>query len=227
MKTSTTASARPSTASGTRLRRLSVIGLAGLVAPVALAACSGEPTVTAAPTAPSAAATAPATPTTTSETTTSSSPTVTATALPRRADRSIRQTIKDPVLGHTITATKLARNVPFPKGNPVAQENFELVGVYLVVDMGSRYTAPVDSTLFTLKTSSSPNVVPATTEFNKSFGGPLQTGAREELRRGWVFFKLDRGWDGQLQLSFNRPAYAVSTTGQKIPAKTFTVKIWG
>src|SRR6478735_508496 len=124
MKTSAPATTRPSTASGARLRRLAV---AGLVAPVvALAACSGESPVTADPTAP--AGTTPAATSTSTTSTTTAAPTTAAptTAAPAKySTRTIKAVIKDPQLGHTITALRISRGLPFPKNQPVGAEAYE------------------------------------------------------------------------------------------------------
>jgi hypothetical protein len=153
MKTSAAAPARPSTAPSTRLRRLAVIGL---VAPaVALAACSGESPVTADPTAPSG--TTAATSTTSAPTETSASPSTTTApstaatdgpATDKVAYTSIKAVIKDPDLGHTITAVRLARHLKWPSGQPVGAEQFEIVGVRVTAAAGSRYSASIDPSMF-------------------------------------------------------------------------------
>jgi hypothetical protein len=225
MKTSTTAIARPTSALGARLRRFAVVGL---VAPVvALAACSGEPAVTADPPAPTGTGTSAATPSTsaTDTATTSAVPTATATALPKRTDTAINKTITDPILGHKITATRIARNLPWPKGNPVSQEQFELVGVFLDVQAGSRYSADVYPWMFTLRAAPTNTYVQSTQEFNTFFGGSLTAATRGQDRKGWVFFKMDRGSTGPLTLAFHRPAYQVSNTGKAIPKQAFGVQV--
>jgi hypothetical protein len=223
MKTSAPAHARPSTASGARLRRLAVVGL---VAPVvALAACSGESPVTADPTAPAGttpAATSSSTASTTTAPTTTAAPTTAAPA--KYSTRTIKAVIKDPQLGHTITALRVSRNLPFPKNQPVGAEAFEIVGVKVEFAAGSRYSASLDPKMLTLiATSPKQNVAP-TAEFGKAYkADPLLTTKRDDRDRGWVFFKVDKGTTSTLRLAFNRPAYAVSTTDKNIPAKTFSV----
>jgi hypothetical protein len=223
MKTSAPATTRPSTASGARLRRLAV---AGLVAPVvALAACSGESPVTADPTAP--AGTTPAATSTSTTSTTTAAPTTAAptTAAPAKySTRTVKAVIKDPQLGHTITAMRVSRGLPFPKNQPVGAEAFEIVGVKVEFAAGSRYSASLDPKMLTLiATKPKQNVAP-TAEFGKAYkADPLLTTKRDERDRGWVFFKVDKGTTTALRLAFNRPAYAVSTTDKSIPAKTFSV----
>ena len=223
MKTSAPATTRPSTASGARLRRLAVVGL---VAPVvALAACSGESPVTAEPTAP--AGTTPAATSTSTTSTTTAAPTTAAptTAAPvKYSTRTVKAVIKDPQLGHTITAMRVSRGLPFPKNQPVGAEAFEIVGVKVEFAAGSRYSASLDPKMLTLiATNPKQNVAP-TAEFGKAYkADPLLTTKRDERDRGWVFFKVDKGTTTALRLAFNRPAYAVSTTDKNIPAKTFSV----
>jgi hypothetical protein len=221
MTTSAPASARPSTATGARLRHLAVVGL---VAPVvALAACSGEAPVTADPTAPAGTTPATSTTTTTSETTTTTaSPTSTPPA--KFSTRTIKAVIKDPDLGHTITALRVSRNLPFPKNQPVGAEAFEIVGVKVEFDAGSRYSAALEPSMLTLIAASPKQNVPVTSEFGKAFkADPLKTTKRDDRDRGWVFFKVDKGTTSSLRLAFNRPAYEVSTTDKSITAKTFSV----
>jgi hypothetical protein len=231
MKTSAAARTRPSTASGLRLRRLAVVGL---VAPVvALAACSGESPVTADPTAPAGTAPAGTTPATTSTSTSSTTTTTTApttTAAPatpapaKYSTRTIKAVIKDPQLGHTITALRISRNLPFPKNQPVAAQAFEIVGVKIEFDAGSRYSASLSPSMLTLIATSPKQNVPVTAEFGKAYkADPLKVTKRDDRDRGWVFFKVDKGTTSALRLAFNRPAYAVSTTDKNIPAKTFSV----
>jgi hypothetical protein len=218
MKTSAPASARPSAAPGTRLRRLACVGL---VAPVvALAACTGEAPVTADPTTP--AGTTPVATSTTSEVPTTT-PSTTSTP-PKASTRIIKAVIKDPELGHTITALKVVRNLPFPKNQPVGAAAFEVVGVKVEFDAGSRYSAALEPSMLSLIAASPKQNVPITTEFGKAYKvDPLLTTKRDDRDRGWVFFKVDKGTTSYLRLAFNRPAYEVTTTDKSIKAKTFSV----
>ena len=225
MKTSTTAPPRPSTARGARLRRLSVLAL---VAPVVvLAACSGESAVTADPTAPVGAATSPVTSTTTTTAapTTSDVPTATAAVTPAKfSTRNINAVIKDPDLGHTITALKLSRGLPFPSNQPIGAEAFEIVGVKVEFKAGTRYSAALEPSMLTLVAVDPKQNVAATAEFGKAYRAqPLTTAKRGDTTRGWLFFKVDRGTTSALRLAYNRPAYQVSTTDKNINAKTFSV----
>ncbi|KRB47793.1 hypothetical protein ASD90_05640 [Terrabacter sp. Root181] len=200
--------------------------MVGLVAPVvALAACSGESPVTADPTAPAGttpAATSSSTASTTTAPTTTAAPTSAAPA--KYSTRTIKAVIKDPQLGHTITALRVSRNLPFPKNQPVGAEAFEIVGVKVEFAAGSRYSASLDPKMLTLVAARPKQNVAPTAEFGKAYkADPLLTTKRDDRDRGWVFFKVDKGTTSTLRLAFNRPAYAVSTTDKNIPAKTFSV----
>jgi len=227
MKTSAAAPARPSTPTRTRLARLAVVGL---VAPVvALAACSGESAVTADPTAPSGM-TAPggttAAPTTSAPTETSAATSSPSDTVPvdKPVSTAINATIKDPDLGHTITASRIVRHFSWPSEQPVGAKSFEIVGVWVTFAAGSRYSAPVDPAMLSLVAANPNQKVVPTTEFAKRWGAtPLKAAKRAERTGGWVFFKVNRGTTNALNLAFNRPAYQVSTTGKNIGAKTFSV----
>jgi len=138
----------------------------------------------------------------------------------------IKATIQDPDLGHTITATRLARHLRWPSGQPVGAEQFEIVGVRVRVTAGSRYSANVTPSMFSLVPSTPRQNITPTSEFSQRWGAvPLKPAQRSQTTSGWVFFKVDRGTASALQLVFNRPAYQVSTTGKTIPAKAFPVAL--
>ena len=231
MKTSAPAPARPSTAPRAQLRRLAVVGL---VAPVvALAACSGGSGATAdataqAATAPAStstssttAAPSTATPSTTSTTSTTSTG---GSIVDRPVAKKIAASIADPDLGHTIKAAIVVRHFPWPAGQPVGAKQFEIVGVWVSVAAGSRYSASVEPSMFSLVAASPAQTVRPTAEFAKQWGAtPLKAAARSQKTAGWVFFKVNRGTTSALSLAFNRPPYKVSTTGKTIPQKTFSV----
>ncbi|MBB2986890.1 hypothetical protein [Terracoccus luteus] len=196
------------------LRRLAVVGAVASLALVG-ACSSDEPGPT-----PSASGSVSSS---TSATPTSSAPTT--TAAPKRTDKKITKEIKDPVLGHVITATTLSRNVPFPAGNPVGEDAFEIIGVQVTVKAGSRYSADVQPGMFTVRTASAATQVKPTAEFGSRLGAPLVAAKRAETKTGWLFFKVDRGSTGAVTLTFNRPAYEVSTTGVDIKAQAFKVDL--
>ncbi len=198
------------------LRRLAVTGV--VLSLAALGACSSgasdtSPTGSAAPAGTNPVA-GTSVPTSTASTTTA----------PARVDKAVKVEIKVATLGHVITATKLSRNIPWPAGNPVAAASYEIVGVQLTVNAGDRYSADVQPSMFTLKPGTGAPITP-TTEFGKTLGAPLDVAKRGEKKTGWLFFKVDRGSSGALQLTFNRPAYTVKTTGASIPAAAFSKPI--
>lgn len=201
---------------GRSLRHVTVAGV--VLSMAALGACSSD----ASDTSPSASATPGATSPGTS-TSVPTSPAATTTT-PARADKTVKVQLKDDILEHVVTATKLSRNIPWPAGNPVAAASFEIVGVQLTVDAGDRYSADVKPSMFTLKPGAAAPVTP-TTEFGKTLGAPLDTTKRAQKKTGWLFFKVDRGSSGALQLTFNRPAYTVKTTGKEIKAAAFSKPI--
>lgn len=180
--------------------------------------------MTADPTAP--AGTTPATSTTSTTTTEATTTTASPTSTPpaEYSTRTIKAVIKDPDLGHTITALRVSRNLPFPKNQPIGAEAFEIVGVKIEFDAGTRYSAALEPSMLTLIAASPKQNVPVTTEFGAAFkADPLKTTKRDDRDRGWVFFKVDKGTTSSLRLAFNRPAYEVSTTDKNIKAKTFSV----
>lgn len=210
--------------------RLRLTTAAAAVSLAALAACSSETPVTQSP-SPGEASTSTGAAVAAGETSSESSAaaptstTSTTTTAPPRTDKAVNATITVPTLGHAIVATKLSRNIPWPAGNPVAAERFEIVGVEMKVTAGSRYSADVKPAMFVLGTTKGPQPVAPATEFGSRFGKPLATAARGTTQIGWVFFKLDRGAGGDLRLTFKRPLYKVSTTNTTIPAADYAVTL--
>ena len=225
MKTLTRPSDAPSTTSRTRLRQLCAAAV--VVPALALTACSGESAVTADPTAPatsaatsSATTSAPTEPTTEKAAATTPPP----AAVEKVSYKNLNAVIKDPDLGHTITATRLARHLKWPAGQPIGAEQFEIVGVRVRFEPGKRYSATLEPSMLSLVASNPKQTVPATNEFKGLWSAKdLTTATRDKWSSGWVFFKVNRGTTSALTLAFNRPAYEVSTTDKNIKAKTFTV----
>lgn len=229
MKTLTRPSDAPSTTSRTRLRQLCAAAV--VVPALALTACSGESAVTADPTVPAtAAATSSATTTTapTAEATTEKAAATTPppAAVEKVSYKNLNAVIKDPDLGHTITATRLARHLKWPAGQPIGAEQFEIVGVRVRFEPGKRYSATLEPSMLSLVASNPKQTVPATNEFKGLWSAKdLTTATRDKWSSGWVFFKVNRGTTSALTLAFNRPAYEVSTTDKNIKAKTLTVAL--
>jgi hypothetical protein len=182
--------------------------------------------VTSEPTAGAPAGTsAPSTSTTTPEATTSTT-SAAPTTPPAFSTKDLKAVIKDPDLGHTITALKISRNLPFPANQPVGAEAFEIVGVKVQLDAGSRYSATLSPTMISLVATSPPQTVAATAEFGKAYHAiPLGAAKRGQTERGWLFFKVDRGTSTSLRLQYNRPPYKVSTTDKTIKARMFWVQL--
>ncbi|WP_324144986.1 hypothetical protein [Intrasporangium sp.] len=196
-----------------RLRRL---GATVAVAPLlVLGACSSEAPVTADPTRDQTAASTGTTPPTTAAPTPETTETTTTPVVAQPTKVPVKVTLKDPALGHTITATQVVRNMRWPKGHPVASEAFEIVGVNVKFAAGDRYTAELPPQYVTLKYGDS--YARPTSEFGSDFAKPIKAAKRGETRSGWLIYKIDKG-ASPLGLMFHRPAYQVSTTDKAIKA---------
>ena len=211
----TTEKQLPASTRMARKNRLCRLGATVIVAPIlVLGACSSEAPVTADPTRSQTSASTETTPppTTATETTEpTATPTTPVVAEPTKVP--VKVTLKDPVLGHTITATQVVRNMPWPKGHPVASEAFEIVGVYATFEAGDRYSAELPPKYVTLKFGDS--YARPTTEFGPTYAKPIETAKRGQTRRGWLVYKINKG-SKELGLMFHRPAYEVSTTDKAI-----------
>lgn len=206
--------ARPHIAPRNRLRRLAATAA---VAPLlVLGACSSEAPVTADPTREQTPASTGTTPPTTAGTSTPEATETTTTPVVAEPTKiPVKVTLKDPALGHTITATQVVRNMRWPEGHPVASEAFEIVGVKVKFAAGDRYTAELPPRYVTLKYGSS--YARPTSEFGADFATPIKTAKRGETRSGWLIYKIDKG-ASPIGLMFHRPAYQVSTTDKAIKA---------
>ena len=134
------------------------------------------------------------------------------------------KTFTDRGMGHVVTVGTVSRDIPWPKGNPVSEDAFEIVGVYVRGRAGSRYSATIEPSMFAL-TSADKGLVEPTTQFGSTLGKPLGVAQRGTTSEGWLFFKVDRGAKAPLTLYLRRPAYSVSTTGAKLPATRYGVQI--
>lgn len=226
MTTQTHASSARPTARSARLRRLVAVG--SLAPLLAVAACSGDEPITTqgrVSTQSSTAGDSTAAPTTSAATPAATAP---GTTTPGEAtgptETALKVQIKDPQLGHVVNATKVVRNVPWPDGNPVSEDSFEIIAVEVTWKAGSRYSAALHPWMLTLATTKTPYAV-TTTEFGSLKGTPLVAVARNMERSGWVYFKVDRGSGSTVKLSLQRPDYKVSTTGKTLPRHTFTATL--
>lgn len=207
-------SARP-TRRPAALRRLVAVGV--LAPLLAVAACSADDPITAQRRAASQASTggstgATATPETSRTTADTSKPVETA----------LKVQLKDTDLGHVVTPIRMVRNATWPAGNPVAEASFEIIAIEVQVATGSRYSASVQPWMFSLSTTKNRRTAP-TTEFGELLGAPLPAVNRAEKKKGWLYFKVDRGSESTITLFLKRPEYKVSTTGKTLPAKSFSV----
>lgn len=210
---------------------------AALVAPVlALSACSGDAPVTT--TSPSSgAATTGGSTTTTGATTSAATGTASGTAtssgatssaaapVDRRVDTPVNATVKDPLMGHTVQITQLSRNVPWPAAlqSSARAKAFELIGVKVKVQAGSRYNASVAADMLQLRTGG--QTYTNTREFGPSVL-PTFPGAPEgKAGEGWQVYVVPRGTTAPYELVLYRPAYVVPATKQNIPVASFPVKI--
>jgi hypothetical protein len=226
MTTQKQPTARTRTAATTRLRGLAT---ATVLAPLlALGACSSEAPVTADPTRASSATTsettagAPGTATTPSSSSTDASPTSTTAAAPKPTNVKINVILKDPILGHTVTAGQVRRNMAFPSGHPVASSAFEIVGVYVTLKAGDRYSAPLEISRLVL--GNGPTYVQPTSEFGTGFAKLATDAKRGQTVGGWLIYKIDKDIH-PLVMMMHRPAYQVSTTDKAIPSQVFTAKL--
>lgn len=219
MKKPTQPASGRSAASKIHLRRT---GAALAIAPVlAFAACSSEVPLTANQTHVGQT-TAAGAPTTAPPSDPPTSTTPSATPSPQPTRRTINVTIKDPTIGHQIQAIQVVRNLPWPKGHPIASQTLEIVGVRLTVTAGDRYSASFLTNQLSLRFGTT--VVPPTPEFGDTFGTLLTTVNRGQHQTGWVIFKVDQNVH-PIVLQYDRPAYKVSTTGTSIPAQTFSAQL--
>lgn len=213
-------SARPTTRSA-RLRRLVAVG--SLTPLLALAACSGDDPITAQGRAGTEAGTT-LVPTSTMSTMSTTSSTPTPTEAPEPTETALKLQLKDPGLGHVAKPLRMVRNAAWPEGNPVGEANFEIIAVELEVTAGTRFSASVVPWMFALSTTKNTRLAP-TTEFGKLLGEPLPTVLRNETKKGWLYFKVDRGSGSAVMLQLKRPEYKISTTGKTLPPAIFSVSL--
>lgn len=200
-----------------RLRRIVAVG--ALAPLLAVAACSGDDPITAQrpnSTQASTADTSTAEPTTTTTTTTAETSEPTETAL--------NVQIKDPGLGHVVKVLRMVRNAEWPEGNPVGEENFEIIAVEVEVTTGTRFSASVLPWMFALSTTKNTRLAP-TAEFGELLGDPLPTVLRGETKKGWLYYEADRGSGTAVMLQLKRPEYKISTTGKTLPAAIFSASL--
>jgi len=201
-----------------------IVAATAMVPLLALGACTSETPVTGTPSRTEAPA--PGTGDTSgtagtsgpSETGSSSSEQATTPAATQPTQIPVKVTLRDPVLDQTVTVKQVQRNMPFPSGYPVGAETFEIIGLYVSLQTGPRFSAELSPRNLTLKLGDS--YVRPTTEFGPKYARPVSAAVRGGKSDGWLIYKIDKGTH-PLVLLLHRPAYKVSTTDTAIPAKLF------
>lgn len=143
----------------------------------------------------------------------------------------VDKTIKDTTLGHTITVTKLARNVSWPQGQRAQAAAFELVIIEMKWKAGTTYSAPIRTVDFALITGSTyPNRPDATLDPALVAAGwtklPESLVAGQETT-GWMVFKVDPKNAPTMRLEYTRPALKVLDANKTLAKKVFPLTLVG
>ncbi len=143
----------------------------------------------------------------------------------------IDKSIKDTTLGHTITVTKLARNVSWPQGQRAQAAAFELVMIEMKWKAGTTYSAPIRTVDFALITGSTyPNRPDATLDPALVAAGwtklPESLVAGQETT-GWMVFKVDPKNAPTMRLEYTRPALKVLDANKTLAKKVFPLTLVG
>jgi hypothetical protein len=157
----------------------------------------------------------------------SPSPSATSTAKPKmKAARVETETIEDDALGHTISATKIVRNFPFPASMAgVEAGDAELVLVHVEAKAGDEFVALTDGD-FRLATKKGDaegavSTTEAETEMRDAGYEPFGQVERGKNGSGWIAFMLEGATNGPLYLSYKRLEF----DNGKIPEKIVTVPL--
>ena len=143
----------------------------------------------------------------------------------------IDKSIKDTTLGHTITVTKLARNVSWPQGQRAQAAAFELVMIEMKWKAGTTYSAPIRTVDFALITGSTyPNRPDASLDPTLVAAGwtklPESLVAGQETT-GWMVFKVDPKNAPTMRLEYPRPALKVLDANKTLAKKVFPLTLVG
>ena len=137
------------------------------------------------------------------------------------------ETIKDDALGHTINATRIVRNFPFPASMSGAEEggDAELVLVHVEAKAGKDFVALTDGD-FRLSTEKGDpegavSTTMAETEMTDAGYKPFAQVDQGKSGRGWIAFILEGATDGPLFLSYKRLEF----DNGEIPEKVVTVPL--
>ncbi|MFZ1287503.1 MAG: hypothetical protein WAR57_10765, partial [Candidatus Phosphoribacter sp.] len=143
----------------------------------------------------------------------------------------VERAVKDPVLGHDITVTRLARNLPWPQGtSPAQMAAFELVGVEMRWTPGTTYTAAIRTVDFALFTGSPfPNrpdpIINA--QLAAALWSLLPAEVSAAPATGWIVVKVDPKAATAIRLDYTRPITAVTGTSTRFPKETFSIQLVG
>ena len=143
----------------------------------------------------------------------------------------VDKTIKDSTVGHTITVTKLARNVSWPDGQRAQSAAFELVMIEMKWTAGTTYSAPIRTIDFALITGSTyPNRPDAILDPALVAAGwtklPDQLTAGQEAT-GWMVFKVDPKNAPTIRLEYTRPTLKVLDTNKTLAKKVYPLPLVG
>ena len=143
----------------------------------------------------------------------------------------VAKTIKDPTVGHTITVTKLARNVSWPEGQRAQSAAFELVMIEMKWTAGTTYSAPIRTIDFAVITGSAyPNRPDAILDPALVAAGwtklPDQLTAGQETT-GWMVFKVDPKNAPTMRLEYTRPTLKVLDTNKTLAKKVYPLPLVG
>ena len=137
----------------------------------------------------------------------------------------IAASITDPDLGHTIKADSVVRHFPWPAGQPVGAKQFEIVGVWVSVAAGSRYSASIEPSMLSLVAASPAQTVMPTAEFAKQWGAtPLKAAdaLAEDGRLGLLQGQPGHDERAEPGLQPARPTRS-ARLARRSPQKTFSV----
>ena len=136
--------------------------------------------------------------------------------------------IKDDAFGHTVTATKVVRNFPFPETMSAVEErgDTELVLVNVKAKAGKKYFVSLSDGDFRLSTKeddprAAVTTTVAETEMADAGYPPFHEVGQGKSGSGWLAFTLEGTTDAPLYLSYKRLAF----NNGDIPEKVITVPL--
>ena len=158
----------------------------------------------------------------------SASPSESAKAAPMKVARVKTEPIEDDAFGHTIKATKVVRNFPFPETMAGLEEggDTELVLVNVQATAGKKYVVPLsdgDFRLSTKKDGTGGAVATTMAETAMTDAGyqPFGEVGQGKSGGGWLAFAVEDTTDDPLYLSYKRLAF----DNGKVPEKVVVVPL--